>query len=694
MTELTTHAPADVEARMKRAAALADFVEASLAATDPVIPPAGILAGPLRRTELAPPPAGWDWGDDNLHYPMDVGTLLQRGCTGIAATARANAANLAGEQAHYLRCIARTLEAVTAFVAAHARLARDQADSAAGPERQRLHTIAAQCAALAAGPPRTFAQAVQLFWFVHSLRGAYNCSSTIGRLDQHLQPFYKRQLDEGTLTREGALEILCELWRGLNAVVDHPGMGLMNLVVGGQDAQGNDATNDMSYLLIDTAIRVNDTNPFLSARLHARTPPAFVDKIVELQLVGHGQGTIYNDEAIIPSLVAYGVPVELARLYANDGCNEVTIDGRSTISLWIVDALRCIDATLFNGQANPSAQQEPRRVLRASEGAGNHGDPLDFGFATGDFADMTSFDQFLEAYLRQYWRRIEMLLANQTGHLQAAARTGVTTLLTAGTFGTVLATGLDPHRGGVDLVEQMIFLGSLGTVADCLAAVRKVVFDEKACTPAQLREALSANWVGHEALRQRCLGAPKFGNDDDYVDLLIADVIRRTVEHVRSQPSASGLPIWPCLFNHSYVATAQACGATPDGRRWMDPVGEHFSPTPGRALRGPTAIIRSAAKSPLADCVGVAIFHLALDRRSLLSDSSGRLRLRGLIQSALRLGVTQMNTALYDVDALKDAKLHPDRHADLIVRVWGFSARFVSLSPDMQDHIIARAAGG
>lgn len=685
-------APAeDVEARMKQSAGLAEYIEAKLAGMGPVIPPEGILAGPLRMPEQGEVRS---WGQDNLHFPMDVGTLLELGCVGIAAEARRNAAVQAGERAHYLLCIARTYEAVTGFVAAHARAASGLAAQAQGPEQQRLAAIAGNFDALAAGAPRTFAQAVQLFWFVHCLRGAWGWSSTIGRLDQHLQPFYRREVDAGTLTRDGALEILCQLWRGLNAVVEHPGLGLMNLVVGGQDAQGNDATNDMSYLMIDASIRVNDTNPFLSARLHSRTPPAFLDKIVELQLVGHGQGTIYNDEAIIPSLVGYGVPLELARLYANDGCTEVTIDGRSTIALAMIDGMKSLDQTLFNGRENPSARQEPRRNLRADESPIDFGDPDGLGFASGDFAAMTNFEEFLEAFLRQYWWRLDRLLAWQNECLRIEARAGVTAPLTAGTFASVLATGLDPARGGVDVSEQLVFLGSLGTVADGLSAVKKVVFEDRACSPTELLEALAGNWVGHEALRQRCLAAPKFGNDDDYVDLLIADVIARTVAHVRSHPSASGKPIWPCLFYHAYVAAAQGCGATPDGRRWMDPVGEHFSPTPGRAISGPTAVICSAAKAPLADCVGVAVFHVALDRRSVADDPAGRLRLRGLIQAALKLGVTQMNTALYDVEALKDAKMHPERHQDLIVRVWGFSARFVSLAPDMQDHIIARTVRG
>ena len=307
---------------------------------------------------------------------------------------------------------------------------------------------------------------------------------------------------------------------------------------------------------------------------------------------------------------------------------------------------------------------------------------------------MGSFDEFLEAFMRQYLHHVELGVAAQTDKMKHLAAEAVSSPVMAGTFDSVLRSGIDPHRGGVAVMEQAMFLGSLGTVADSLAAVRKIVFEEEACTPAGLLEALADDWKGHESLRCRCAAAPKFGNDDDYVDLIIADVIRRTLEHMGSLPSYGGVPVWPCLFNHGFVGTAQMCGATPDGRHWMDPVGEHFSPTPGRAVKGPTAVIRSVTKAPLADCVGVAIFHIALARSVAPRGEKSRALIESLINTAFRLGATVMNVAIYDVDALKDAKSHPEKHEDLIIRVWGYSARFTSLSEDMQDHIIARAIQG
>jgi formate C-acetyltransferase len=681
-----------VDTRIALAVALAQHFADTLAATEPVIPEQGVLAGPLCRTVPPQNPDRWGWNADNLHFPMDVGNLMRLGTTGIARLALANAANLPAEQSNYLRSIAATYEGVNRFIEAHAAAAEGQMRGATTAERIRLETMATNCRELSAGPPRTFTQAVQLFWFIHCLRGMGSWSSTIGRLDQHLFPFYKADIAAGCLSREDALEILCELWRGLNRQVPHPANGLMNVMVGGQDSAGNDATNEVSYLMIDTAIRVNDTNPFVSARIHARTEQSFLNKIIELQLVGHGQGTVYNDALIIPALVQYGVPIELARNYANDGCNEITIDGHSTICLWMVDALKCLETTLFNGSENPSAHQSPRRLLLATEQPVNIVDQAYTGFESGNFKTMGSFDEFLEAFMRQYLHHIDRAVRNLCDHMKRSASDCVSSPLMAGTFASVLASGLDPHRGGIEVVEQSLFLGSLGTVADGLAAVKNVIFDEKACSPDQLLEALAADWKGHEPLRRRCLAAPKFGNDDDYVDLIIAGVIRRTVEHMKSIPSHTGLPVWPCLFNHAFVNTAQMCGATPDGRRWMDPVGEHFSPTPGRAVNGPSAIIRSVTKAPLADCVGVAIFHIGLERSLAPKDKNGRTLIANLINTAFSLGATVMNVAIYDVAVLKDAKLHPEKHQDLIVRVWGYSARFTSLSEDMQNHIISRVA--
>jgi formate C-acetyltransferase len=669
-------------ARMAAVSADVEFFVASVAATAPVVPDDGLLAGPDERA--APEGVKCEWGSDNRHYPLNVHTIMSLGIPGIAATARARAAELAGEEANYLRAVARCYEAATDLIARHgdAAEARDRAD------------IAANCRVLAAGPPQSFAQAVQLFWFAWCLRNGRGISSTIGRLDQHLHPFYAADVEAGRLTRGEALGILRELWGGFGRVVSHPVYGLMNLIVGGQDRDGLDATNEVSRLMVETAVAVNDTNPFLSVRIHDRTPADFLDRVVELQLLGTGQGTVYNDEVIVPSLVEYGVPLRSARNYANDGCNEVTIDGESEIHLCMVEAMKSLELALFNGRENPGLPDSPGGAVLAGQSDHARSTRLDLAHESGDFAAMTSWEQFLEAYLDQYTFQIAARMKEAQDGIRHRAEWGFNSPWVGGTFPRVLETGRDIGRGGVAIANDVVFLGSMATVADALAGVKKVVFEDAACTPAEMLEALQTNWEGREPLRQRCLAAPKFGNDDDYVDGIARDVIARAAAFVRRQPTFSGAPAWPALFQHTFINTAHVCGPTPDGRRQGDPVGEHLSPTPGRATHGPTAVIRSVAKCPLAECVGVSIFHVNLSRTTAPNNAKGRALVKGLLTAGLRMGITQMTTAIYDVETLKAAKAEPERYEDLIVRVWGYSARFTTLSPAMQDHIIARAIGG
>jgi len=685
--------------RIRRAEEYADDFEQLIAITKPEIPDTGILAGPawldyklfqeeFRKNQVM-------LGQDNHHFAMNVRTLLQLGLTGIEKTARTNSERMSGEESVYLLAVARCYRAVLDFVSAHAAMAETVASRRTGLEEKRLRTIADNCRELTVGAPKTFAQAVQLFWFAWNIRG----HGTIGRLDQHLYPFYRNDVDSGRLSRQlwrekgrqQAFEILRELWEGFNRTGS--GDTLMNLMIGGRDSEGNDETNELSYLMLEASLEVRKSEPHLSARLHAETPQAFLDKLAELQLLGHGQGAIYNDEALIPSLVSVGVPLESACNYANDGCTEVTIDGESGIMFQTIEALKSLELTLFNGEENTlpgeavgiyvTRNQNPRRLRTG----------LETGYRTGDFTAMTSFHQLYDAYIEQYMYQLDRLLDGLCNQITDEQRMGVSSPFLAGTFPECLRTGRDLFRGSFTIPCYMVFSGSIPTVADGLAAIRKVVFEEGICTPAELLEALKANFERYEPLRRRCLAAPKFGNDDDYVDDIAADIARRFCDRVEKHPTPNGKPIWPALYNFVFNDTAKIVGATPDGRRWQDPVSEHYSPTPGRAKLGPTAVIRSAAKGPLAEACGSSIFHVSLSRSMAPANEEGNELLQWLVRTALDLDVAVMNIAIYDVETLKEAKLHPEQYEDLIVRVWGFSARFIDLCDDMQAHIIERAIG-
>ena len=684
-----------VQKRIQQADACAEHFCALLACTAPVIPDAGSLAGPVfldRRAlqdRLGENGPHIQLGEDNLHFSLNVETLLELGFHGIRDTALTRAATTSDEEpAAYLRAIARCYAAVLEFVQAHADTASRMAARASAAEQQRFTRIAACCSALAQGSPRTFPEAIQLFWFAWNIRN----HGTIGRLDQHLYPFYRRDVDASHLTQAAAFEMLRELWEGFN--VSGSGDTLMNLMLSGRDHLGNDETNELSYLMLDVALAVRKSEPHLNVRVHAETPEPFLDKVAQLQALGHGQGTIYNDDAIVPSLVRLEVPLESACDYANDGCTEVTIDGQSGIRFLQMEALKTLELTLFNGEENalPGAplgryvtRHQPERQLRTG---------LATGFRSGDFATMTSFEQVFDAYLRQYGHQLDTMLAKLDSWIRQSLEEGVSSPFMAGTFPRCLEAGLDPIRGGFAVPCNMIFAGSIPTVADGLAAIRQVIFTDRFCTPAELLEALRADFEGWELLRQRCLAAPKFGNDDDSVDQLAARIARFFCARVAAHRAPDGKPVWPALYNFLFNDTTKIVGATPDGRRWQDPVAEHYSPTPGRATSGPTAVIRSAAKGPLAEACGSSIFHVSLSRSMVPQDESGRQLLVQLMRSALQLGTAVMNIAIYDVAELRRAKEQPEHHADLIVRVWGFSARFVDLCEDMQNHIIERAISG
>ena len=678
----------DDDARLRIAARAADTFEALVSCTPPQIPDRGVLAGPDT----------FDWnavherldgdpgrGEDNLHFALNVETLLDLGFCGIAAVAAASARDRRGEQAALLQAIARCHRAAAAFAEQHATAADSRLGPLRGDERRRLERIRDTCRAVGSRAPASFAAAVQLFWFAWCLRG----KGTIGRLDQHLYPFFAADLNEGRTSREEALSLLVELWEGFNR--GGTGDTLRNLMLGGQDRQGRDATNELSYLMIDAALAVREPEPHLNARVHSGTPETFLDKVAELQLMGHGQGTIYHDDALIPSLIDKGVPAASARNYSNDGCSEVTIDGESGISFLQLEAVKALELTLFNGEENvlhgdPTGRyvthvQEPRSLRTA----------LELGHRSGDFTAMTDFDQLYGAFLDQYLYQVDRKLEALTQGIVRSIEHGCSSPFLAGTFPECLRTGRDPFRGGFTVPCHMLFSGSIPTVADGLTAVREVVFEREYCSPGALLEALRANFEGHEQLRRLGLKAPKFGNGDDRVDDLAADIARRFCDRVKRWPTPTGKPFWPALYNHLFNDFAKTVGATPDGRRWNDPIAEHYSPTPGQARSGPTAVIRSAARGPLADACGSSVFHISLSRSMAPRNAEGRQLLRGLIGGALQQGVAVMNTAIYDVSALRDAKANPEHHADLIVRVWGFSARFVELCEEMQDHIIQRA---
>ena len=630
------------------------------------------------------------WGADGYHCPLGTKQLMELGLAGIAKTAATNAAKLTGLESRYLAAIARCYEAASSYAAAWADAAAEAADAAVGEHRLRLTRIAASCRTLAEGPPDSFQSALQLLWFALPMRNA-SLTSPPGRLDLHLGPIYQADLARGNITPEFAQGLVDELLTKMDHI--WTGDGLMNLVLGGVDADGNDVTNDVSFMMVDTATRLKLASPQMNIRIHSGTSEHFRQKVTELQLAPTGGCSVLNDEVLIPAFVAEGIPLDLARNYCCDGCNELLFDGESLIDFTMVEAVKSLELTLFNGRECPLPEGF---VPRANYHYANDEPPevrtgLELGHESGDFTEMTSFEQVFEAYVDQYIFQLNRVLTGFCDGIRRSAAENMTDLFFAGTFPECLATGRDPMNGGVRHRAFMIFAGSIPTVADGLAAVKQVVFEDRAATPAELLDALRADWDGHEVLRKRCQAAPKFGNDDPRVDEIAAEIVRRFDQALRGFQHGLAYPVLPALFCHTFNMISMTVNATPDGRKRGDPVAEHFSPVPGRALSGPTAVINSMTRAPLERMTGTAVTHVSLSRTSLGTPAQAAVLVRNLLDTALEMGLIVANFPIYDVEQMIDAQDHPERHGDLMVRVWGFSDRFITLDKRLQDHLIARA---
>ncbi|MBR0158133.1 MAG: hypothetical protein IJM24_03505 [Clostridia bacterium] len=605
--------------------------------------------------------------DDNFHYPMGT-AFLKYGFDGVAEKARA------------------TLRSGRALPPADRATLRAVHDV----YRQMAIFAGQHYPQLAAGAPETFLDAVRMFYLCWRVRCVLG-NATIGRLDQYLYPFYRRDVDRGILGEAEATEILKALWRKINECGS--GDTLINVMTGGSGPNGEDETNELSYLMLWASLETAMTEPHINARVHKGTPEAFLKLISEVHLLGFGQCTVYNDEVVIPALIKAGIPAEAAANYTNDGCTEIVIDRGGAIYFERVDAVKCVELTLNNGkEAVLPGRPECRYWTINSE-------PVEWstaniiGFESGDIRNAAGFEQVLEAFRRQYTYQVR----EKCKVLHVAAiktkREGSAPAFLNGTFEKVLETGTDFVRDTSALDTNMLFSGSIPTAADSLAAIKYAVFERRLCTLDTLLDALATNFdpEKYEGLRKVLEAAPKFGNDDDYVDLIAAEIARWFIDECAAYTNETGFRIWPALLGFMFVQESVYTGATPDGRRWKDPIGEHYSPAPGRAKKGPTAAIASAKKGPLAEAFGVAPIHISLSRSMAPKNEAGRKLLNELLLGALESGLQFINIACYSREEMEDARIHPERHGDLIVRVWGYCARFVDLSPEMQEHVMARA---
>jgi formate C-acetyltransferase len=587
------------------------------------------------------------------------------------------------DQKDFLQAAIIALEAVIAFARRYAEKAR-QMSGEAGDEwqRQRLCEIAATCEWVPENPPRTLLEALQSFFFIHLVR--YIEYSTLGigvRFDKLFGPYYERDLAAGRITREEALELLQMLWVKFHelGLIYSPMLSgiyggvesLQAITLGGVDREGNDITNQMTFLVLEAAESMRTLEPSIALRYHDGTPEELLLRVIDVLCTGIGYPSFFNDRVLIPTLQSWGVPLEDARDYAVTGCVYIEIPGKN-ITRRAMGGLalpKCLWWALHRGIDPLTGEQR--------------------GAPTPDPNTFTSAEDLLDAYLEQ----VRFFFDKQC-KIENTCRSLYEKYLPRPFYSAVLdgciERGKDCRQWCYDSrVHDFVVIVGTTNVVDSIVAIKKVVFEEKRITMEELLRALDANWEGFEDVRQMMLNAPKYVNDDDYADEIAVQVHHRTSEVLAEFTDRFGHPL---RGDGSGVSATYALAlhtpATPDGRRAGEPFADAtLSPAQGRDRKGPTAVLNSAAKIDT-----TKTYNHLLNQKfppSMLEGGNKKLFVQYL-RAWGELGISHIQFNVVDRNTLLEAQRNPQDYQNLIVRVAGYSAYFVDLSRGLQDSIIAR----
>jgi formate C-acetyltransferase len=586
--------------------------------------------------------SGWD------HSLADYPTLLTIGVAGYLARARESLKTHPSPcEQDALRGMILSLEAFSAWMirwsgAAAARGERDMAEAAGWVANE---------------PPRTFREAVQLVAFTHlafESEGRY--AMALGRIDQYLLPFYRRDIEGAILTRAGALDLVCHLWVKLAE-----NGNVQNICIGGQTPEGNDGTNELSLICLEATRQVQSPYTNLSARFHDGTPDSFYKACFEVIRTGIGFPAIFNDHVLIPGLVEIGVPLEVARDHCMVGCIETMLPGRQqawsdsryNMPLMMMNALH-----KMRGQAARSYESVLQAFLdEMRESLGAH--TRQFNDYISQFPVERFPDPFLSALTRDCIGRAK-----------------------------------DINDGGAEFKRMHgIAIMGLGTVADSLAALKTLVFEGQRFSYEAVMEALDADFKGHEPMRQALVNdAPKYGNDDDAVDSIAAFLVDWTSrECLKHEIAGGGRFVSAMAANTSNIPAGKEVGATPDGRYAFTPLSDAASPYFGRDTHGPTAFLNSVAKPDYRLVLTGSVINMKFEPAFFQGPGGARVFV-SLMKAFVRNRVPELQFNFTGNEVLKAAQASPELHRDLVVRVSGFSQYFVHLPRDVQDDVIRRRA--
>lgn len=623
------------------------------------------------------------------HITVDYERVLRFGLDSIKRTLQLRQQRLhnhdqdTSRQSDLLQAMIIACDAVVGLSKRYANLVRELESRETNEVRKKeLRQIAEICDRVPEKPARSFWEALQSFWFIHLALNLETNAYAIGpgRLDQYLYPFYQSDLDKGKITRDEAKELLKCLWikfneltvakEGETAKASTSYNDFQNINLAGLTAEGNTAENEISQLCLEVTGELRLPQPQVSVLVSSKTSDDFLLEACRVIRMGLGMPSLFNDEVKVLAMLDKGKTLRDARLGGVNGCVELVVPGKENMaSSGYVNLAKCLELAL-NGGRNPISG----KII---------------GAQTPDHREFQSFADVMKALRTQVARALSIKVSYDNVARRTYAEHGPVPL-TSVLVRDCIEKMRDFHDGGARYNQPMACIVGIGTVVDSLAAIKGLVFEERIVSIEELMRAVNANFFDAERLRQLLLNrAQKYGNDDEYADRLAVEVIDMVCDELHKLKDAEGRSYAGNLIpTTTHIYFGSLTGATPDGRRAGEPLSEGVSPTQGRDVKGPTAVLKSVSKLNHVRCSGT-LLNMKLHPSTLRSEQDLK-KFASLLRGYFVLGGYHVQFNVISAETLREAQRHPDEYRNLLIRVAGYSDYFVRLSKEVQDEIISR----
>lgn len=622
------------------------------------------------------------------HICPDCARWLRLGPSGLRRQAEEMAKQVEDGKKDFYTAVAMVMEGTSDFMRRYAALLERMAEAETAAEKKaELQIVAANCAAIAERPPESFHEAVQSLWFLFVvLQMESNASSfSPGRLDEILIPFYKKDMEKGCLTEEAALEIMECLWLKFNQIVYmrnahsakfFAGFPIgFNIAIGGQDAEGRDYANEVSFLCLKAQEHLGLPQPNLSVRLHEHTGDRLLKEAIRVVSLGSGMPQFFNDKAVIPALVELGIDQTDARDYAIVGCVELTTQGNN---------LGWSDAAMFN-------------LNKALELALNGGRCLLTGKQLApDYGSLTDYERYsdLEDVLRRYIDEFMEKMVRACEQVEKAHIDLLPTPFLSAVIDGCLEKGVDVTAGSAQYNLSGVQMIQVANLADSLAAIKQLVYEEKLVSRQEMLDALQKNFAGYDVLRARLLNkVPKYGNDVAWVDDIGVKWARYFRQRIGTYTNYRGGRYHTGMYTVSaHVPMGENVGASPDGRMAGQPLADGgMSPVYGRDISGPTAVLKSVSKLDKELTTNGGLLNMKF-LPEFFSTEAGISKFAAFLRTFVDLEIPHIQFNVVRKEDLLAARKNPEQYRSLTVRVAGYTAYFTELADELQEEIIARTS--